>query len=95
MNLYEIDNEILKTFDEETGEILDADRLNELEMDRTQKLTNIIHWIKNLRSDAKILKEEEDSFKKRRMSCPWTIPIPSSARLLTEPTPRSFMRKWA
>jgi hypothetical protein len=68
MNLYEIDNEILKTFDEETGEILDSERLNELQMDRERKLTNIIHWIKNLRSDVKILKEEEDSFRKRRQS---------------------------
>lgn len=68
MNLYEIDAEILKTFDEETGEILDSEKLNDLQMARETKLTNIVHYIKNLEADAEILKKAEDDFKARRQS---------------------------
>lgn len=68
MNLYEIDAAIAETFDAETGEILDEERLNQLEMDRTTKITNIIHFIKNLDSDAEALKKAEDDFKARRQS---------------------------
>ena len=35
--LYEIDNEILECVDEETGEILDEEKLNALEMEREKK----------------------------------------------------------
>lgn len=66
MRLYEIDCKIAECFDEETGEIFNEELLNSLEMERAEKLTNIIRFIKNLKADAKALKEEEDSFKKRR-----------------------------
>lgn len=69
MNLYEIDSKILETFDEDTGEILNESLLNELQMAREQKLTNIVHFIKNLESDAEALKKAEQDFKARRESC--------------------------
>ena len=41
MNIYEIDKAILECVDEETGEILDFDRLEELQMARDEKIENI------------------------------------------------------
>lgn len=66
MNLYEIDNEILNCVDMETGEIVDLDKLNSLQMERVQKVENIGCWIKNLLADAKALKEEKDNLVKRQ-----------------------------
>ena len=66
MNLYEIDNEILNCVDMETGEIVDLDKLNSLQMERDQKVENIGCWIKNLLADAKALKEEKDNLVKRQ-----------------------------
>lgn len=66
MNLYEIDSEILNCVDIETGEIVDLDKLNSLQMERDQKVENIGCWIKNLLADAKALKEEKDNLAKRQ-----------------------------
>ena len=41
MNLYEIDREILACIDYETGEILDSQRLEMLEMEKEKKIENI------------------------------------------------------
>lgn len=68
MKLYEIDQAILDTVDEETGEILDIDRLNALEMERNIKIRNVGLWYKQVKADVKALKDEEDSFKKRRQA---------------------------
>lgn len=37
MNLYEIDNAILECVDQETGEIIDTDKLTSLQMARDEK----------------------------------------------------------
>lgn len=66
MNLYEIDDAIMHCFDEETGEIFEAEYLDQLEMLRDQKIENIACWIKNLRSDAEQLKLETDKLTDRR-----------------------------
>lgn len=66
MNLYEIDNEILSCVDMETGEVVDMDKLNNLQMERDQKIENIGCWIKNLLADAKALKEEKDNLAARQ-----------------------------
>jgi len=68
MTLFEIDQKILETFDQETGEILNEDLLKELQMNREQKITNIVHFIKNLEADCDAFKKVEDDFKKRRES---------------------------
>ena len=66
MNLYEIDQAILELIDPETGEILDYEAFEQLQMERDQKIENIALWIKNLTAEAKALKEEEQTFAARR-----------------------------
>lgn len=72
MNLFEIDLAIEQAFsdavDPETGEINDEymKRLDELEMQRDQKVENIACFIKNLRADAAALKAEKDALQKRQ-----------------------------
>lgn len=66
MNLYEIDNEIMSCVDMETGEIIDAEKLDQLQMNRDQKIENIALWIKNLTSDAEALKAEKLTFADRQ-----------------------------
>lgn len=67
MNLFEVDAEILeKCIDMETGEIVNEELLNELEMEKSKKLLNIGRWIKNLESDTEQLKAQEQAFKERR-----------------------------
>ncbi len=66
MNLYEIDNEIMNCVDMETGEIIDAEKLDNLQMDKEQKIENIALWIKNLVSDAEALKAEKQAFADRQ-----------------------------
>lgn len=61
-SLYEIDNAILECVDLETGEILDAERLNELQIERESKLESVALWYKNILSDAAAYKAEKDSF---------------------------------
>lgn len=63
--LYELNqkfNEFEFKIDEETGEILNAEELDEIELERNEKLENIGLWIKNLESDAEAYKREKDSF---------------------------------
>ena len=64
-NLYEINQAILGCIDPETGEIVDS-RINELLMEREQKLENITLWIKNLKADAQAFKAEKEAFDKRQ-----------------------------
>lgn len=64
-NLYEIDQTILGCLDLETGEVIDPERLESLHMERSQKIENIVLWIKNLESDALAFKAEKDAFAKR------------------------------
>lgn len=66
MNLFEIDAEIMKCVDMETGEIIDTERLEQLQMDRDAKLENIACWIKNLASDAEALKAQKQVFADRQ-----------------------------
>lgn len=63
--LYELDNAIANfefEIDEETGEILNADDLDKLEMEREKKIENVALWYKNLKSDAEAYKREKDLF---------------------------------
>lgn len=52
--------------DEETGEILNAEDLDNLELEKNEKLEQLCLWIKNLRSDAAAYKAEKDSFAKKQ-----------------------------
>lgn len=64
MTLYEIDDAI-KNFefevDEETGEILNVEALDELHMAREQKIENIGLLIKNCRAESDAIKGEIDT----------------------------------
>lgn len=68
MNLYEINREILSCIDYETGEILDVQRLEMLEIAKEKKIENVALWIKNLESEAAALKKEKGSFAQREKS---------------------------
>ena len=67
--LYELVKEIENfefQIDEETGEILNIDELNELELAKDVKVENICLYVKNLESDAVAYKAEKDSFAKKQ-----------------------------
>ena len=66
MTLYEIDREIEACVDDETGEIIDDERLEKLELDRKTKIENVGLWYKNLISDAQALKNEIDVLQERK-----------------------------
>lgn len=64
-SLYEIEQSILDCIDMETGEIIDAEKLNELMIEREVKIENVALWVKNLLSDADAFKAEKDAFAER------------------------------
>lgn len=66
MKLYEIDQAIMDCVDFETGEILDPERLDALQMEREAKLEGVACYIKNLTADAKAIWEEEKALAERR-----------------------------
>ena len=66
MKLYEIDEAILNCIDTETGEIIDADQLDKLTMEREAKLENVACWIKDLKAEAEALKAEKMAFTERQ-----------------------------
>jgi hypothetical protein len=68
MNLYEIENEILNCVDEETGEVLDIEALDNLIIERERKVENLALWIKNLRADAEAFEKEKNTFAARQKS---------------------------
>lgn len=71
--LYSVDARIANIFvtpegdevDKETGEVLDAGTLDALQMERAEKIDNILCFIKNLRADAAGYKAEAEYQKKR------------------------------
>ena len=69
MNLYEIDQGILECIDFETGEVIDPDRLEDLQMERSQKIENVCLWVKKLLSDAEAIKAEKDALADREAKC--------------------------
>ena len=65
MKLYEIDQAITACIDLETGEILDAARLDELQMERTAKLEGVACWVKNLEAEADAIEKEKKALMQR------------------------------
>ena len=53
----------------ETGEIIDIEKLDQLQMDRDVKIENTALFIKNLLSDADQIREEEKKLADRRRVC--------------------------
>ena len=66
MTIYEIEAAILETVDEETGEIIDLERLEALEMERDRKISNVACWIKDLKAEAEAIKAEKQALEKRQ-----------------------------
>ena len=64
--LYEIDREILACLDAETGEILDFETLEQLQLERDQKIEGVALYIKDLLADAAAIKAEEAALEERR-----------------------------
>lgn len=68
MTLYEIDSAILECLDIETGEIVDFERLEQLEMARDTKVENVALWIKDLKAEAEAIKVEKQKLEKNQKS---------------------------
>lgn len=68
MTLYEIDAGIADCIDEETGEVLDYEKLDGLQIEREKKIENIVFAIENTEHDIAGLKEQEEIFKARRQA---------------------------
>ena len=64
--LYDIDQEILDCVDQETGEILDSEKLTALQMERDRKLDGVALWIKDLNYESAMIKEETDKLTARK-----------------------------
>ena len=64
-SLYEIEQSILDCIDTETGEIIDAEKLNKLMIEKEVKIENVALWVKNLLSDADAFEAEKDAFAER------------------------------
>lgn len=71
--LYEIDKNIMncikldsgETVNAETGELMTADALDNLKMERSEKIKNIALAIKNFNAEGKACEDEADTFNKR------------------------------
>lgn len=61
MTLYEIDAEIMKCVDEDTGEVID--------MERNTKIANVARWCKDLKAESEALKVEYKNLKARAEAC--------------------------
>ena len=64
--LYDIDAAILACVDLETGEILDPEKLDALQMEREQKLEGVALWVKDMKAEAEAVKAEADKLTARK-----------------------------
>lgn len=66
MKLYEIDQAIMDLVDSETGEIIDIEAFDSLQMEREEKIEGIALYIKDLKAEAEALKAEKMAFAERQ-----------------------------
>lgn len=69
MTLFDINKAILEfdyEIDEETGEILNAEELDALELAKDEKIEGVGLWIKNLQAEAEAVKKEKDAMADRQ-----------------------------
>ena len=66
MKLYEIDNAILDCIDLETGEVIDTEKLDALQIERDAKIENVACWIKDLMAEANAIKVEKQKLAERQ-----------------------------
>lgn len=65
MTLYEIEKSILECINWETGEIIDHEKLTQLQMRREEKIENVALWIKDLNAEVNAYKAEKEAFAER------------------------------
>lgn len=66
MKIFEIDEALMACVDQETGEIVDEEKLESLMVEREKKIEGVALWIKNLVYETKCMKEEEKKMAERR-----------------------------
>lgn len=66
MKLYEIDEAILECINSETGEILDEEKLAQLQFAREEKIKAVGEWYKNTMAEVNAYKAEKDSFAEKQ-----------------------------
>ena len=66
MKLYELDQAIMDLVDNETGEIIDIEKFDSLQMERDEKIESIALYIKDLKAEAEALKAEKLAFAERQ-----------------------------
>lgn len=71
--LYKIDKAIEDCIDLETGEILDVEKLGELQMEREKKITNLACYVKDLEYDVRDYAAEIRTLQKRKKTAENTI----------------------
>jgi chromosome condensin MukBEF ATPase and DNA-binding subunit MukB len=64
--LYEINQDILDCINDESGEILDVEKLDALQMEREAKLEGVALWVKDLKAEADAVKAEADKLTARK-----------------------------
>lgn len=69
MRLYEINTEIDNCIDYETGEILDIEKFQELQIEKEHKLEAIALVYKNAIAESKMVSDEMKSLKARKEKC--------------------------
>lgn len=66
MNLYDIDTQLESLIDPETGELLDIEAFEQLQIAREQKVEGMALWYKNMVAEAEAIKKEVDALKDRQ-----------------------------
>lgn len=74
MNLFEINEALMKCVklpsgdfvDTDTGEVIDKEAIDSLEMERDTKIRNIACWVRNMDAEEKALAEQERIYRDRK-----------------------------
>lgn len=68
-HLYEFDERLLDYIDQETGEVIDIEGLDALQMEFNEKALNLGCWIKDLEAEKEAIKTEKNNLAKRQTVC--------------------------
>lgn len=66
LSLYHIDQALEALIEPDTGELLDYDAFEQLQMDRERKIENMVCWSKSLDAESKAIRDEEKELAERR-----------------------------
>lgn len=68
MTIYEIDQSIMELVDPETGELLDLEAFEQLQMERDKKLEGMALWVKDLTATAAAIADEIKALQARKQA---------------------------